>query len=121
MLAAKSSKLDMLLLLIDNGALASIHAIDYQGWTALHYAGAYGNYDICMVLILAGCNIQHISKVGHTPGNVAFIHNNFAVMELFITYADGIVEYKLQLSFLKEFYKKQLERIEEVVENKKND
>jgi ankyrin repeat protein len=113
MIAAKKNRLDMLLLLIKHGALASIHSKDYQGWTALHYAGAWGGNDVVMVLILAGCKTQSLSKAGHTSSNVAFIYNNKSVMELFIKFVDDNIEYKQQLEFFKEEYKNQLQTIDE--------
>jgi ankyrin repeat protein len=34
-----------------------------KGWTALHYASCYGYYDIVVLLLRAGADVNHLSMV----------------------------------------------------------
>ncbi|CAO1307752.1 unnamed protein product [Diamesa tonsa] len=66
-------------LLIDLGADVNSGKHEYN-YTTLHFAALSGNADVCMQLLLAGCNPTSLNTVGRTAAQMgAFVANHKAV------------------------------------------
>ena len=48
-------------------ANANVHAVDNDGWTALHYAAGYGRARVADVLLQANASTTAVDKDGLTP------------------------------------------------------
>jgi ankyrin repeat protein len=75
MLAAKTGPVEVLRLLLESGAIASVNAKDNEGKTALIQAANYSqDVEVIRVLIEAGADVNQAAKDGQTPlmGAVAF-------------------------------------------------
>jgi ankyrin repeat protein len=62
--AALSGNLDVVTLLLDNGAM--IDAVDAQGLTALHWAAWQGRPEVARLLVDQGAAVDVISAAGNT-------------------------------------------------------
>ena len=52
-------------------ANANVHAVDNDGYTALHYAAWYGRARVADVLLQANASTTAVDKAGLTPGHRA--------------------------------------------------
>lgn len=66
---AKSDGVACTRLLIERGA--NVRAVDFEDWTAMHFAASHDNVEAITMLYLAGAEIDARSKTGRTPLSAA--------------------------------------------------
>ncbi|KAF3031951.1 hypothetical protein E8E12_000932 [Didymella heteroderae] len=74
--------LEMMKLLLDFGA--EVDADNPEGRTALHTIASVGDSESANLLLDYGADMFYVSKNGNSPFTTAMIHNNHAVLRLFI-------------------------------------
>jgi ankyrin repeat protein len=76
----------MIKLLIKFGA--KVDACNPEGRTALQAVASMQNVECADILLTNGADLGYISSNGHSPLTTAIIHNNHAVLKLFIDWCD---------------------------------
>lgn len=73
------------LLLEDVSADINIHAVDFRGNSALHYASAFGYHDHVELLLSKGFNIHLANEDGETPITLAKNHHHAKCLALLLS------------------------------------
>lgn len=110
MIAVEKNHMDVVLLLLHTKAIYRINSIDSKGWTALHYAAAYGSVDLNRVLLYCGAKINIRNKSGRTPKEEAQAKGNVANLEVIMTFKDPYVEGKRRMDF-QMFYNEKIQKL----------
>lgn len=63
-------------------ARANVNQLERDGWTALHFAAAYGHIAIARLLIEAGADVTIKNNVGLTPIDVAKQNKKIEILEI---------------------------------------
>lgn len=89
MLACTKSNMDVIRILIEEGAAASLSMRNKDGWTCFHLACRQGQADIIAYLLALQPQIwQTTSRNGRTPLHTAALHGHLNVVELLIQHGD---------------------------------
>ena len=66
---------------------ADVMARNYENWTALHYAAAYGHIRIAEILIEGGAEVNAVTSSGATPLALATEYGHESVISLLLSYS----------------------------------
>merc|ERR1711871_1288941 len=101
MLAAEKDHIDVMLYLLENGAMYEINQQDLHGNSALHYSAMNGKAEHAQILLLCGAkNLRN--KIGRSATEEAKSRNRMEMYEKILYYKENDDEHVQRLLFLEE-------------------
>lgn len=94
MVAASSGKLELVSLLLKNGA--EVNVTDVNGRSALFYAAYYGYVSICELLLVNGAYADNQENKGASPMPEPEKHEKFKVLQLALESKAGTKRHHIQ-------------------------
>ena len=79
--AAQGGHTSIVILLLDEGK-ADINAVQREGWCSLAEAGWHGHEDVVIALLDRGARTDICNRNGHSPRDLARIHNHRSIVSL---------------------------------------
>ena len=120
--AARTNKVDTVMLLLKLGSMITINSQDTNGWTALHYACTSALPELVTVLLICGADQYIRNHRGTLAIDEAMGKQRMAVVEAIRMFKKPDLAFRQQLQFMKMHYLNGLREVApEVVEDEDED
>ena len=113
MIAALKGHGDIVMFLLNKGAMLTLNDKDDRGWTPLHFAAGFCNPLIVKSLLLAGADKEMTNKAGNNPVYEAKLRGRKENVDILLTHnpCEGVRENIDRLDYLKKAHKDDIEAV----------
>jgi ankyrin repeat protein len=100
MFAVERDHLELMLLLLKEGAVLGIHHVDQMGNNILHYASLYARPLIVQILLICGVKSNVRNKSGFLPSEEARMKGRLEISTTILTFRDDIIDHLQRIDYL---------------------